>query len=286
MDTTQESTPETTPSVEPVAKVSEVTPAAPTGVCTAGFDDAPKSATPFYKKYSMQLSIAVAVIIVLGAGGYVYAKNYVHDGIIATIGGKDIYLYPQGGVVAVVNGTKIYRKEFNESVALVEQSATAQGIDLTDATIKSKIQQQALDVLISNSLIHEAAEKAGFSVSDDEVQAKYDELVKQLGTKEELTKRMGEMGLTEEKLRSNIKERVLADKYVQSETDIENLKVSDAEVQEFIKNISTGNTKLPPLDQIRPQIEAQILSQKQQQIYTTLVDKLRAGATIDTKIKI
>jgi hypothetical protein len=259
--------------MEPEQKENQAAPeAAPTSEAPAtsssGEVTPPLShAVPFYKRYQTAIAAVVAVLILLGAGYYVYTKNY-----------------QDGGTVATVNGKVIYKKEFDDSVALMEQSATAQGIDLSQETIRKEIRDQALTVLINNALLITAAEDAGFKASNEDIEAKYAELVTEVGGEEELTQRMTEIGLTPEKLRSNIKERILADQYIESETDISSLTVSDEEVNQFMASLNTGETELPPIEEIRPQIEAQILSQKQQQIVADLIAKLRTEATIETRI--
>ncbi len=272
MDSTQEKdTTGNTPSVctqglPPIEPVAETTPSA--GVCTAGLEGATSVvAQPFYKKHLTLIASAVAVLIVLGAGYFAYTMYYAH-----------------GGTVAIVNGTRIYAEEYNASVEYMMQGATAQGVDTTAEQIQSEIRTQALDVLVNNILIISAAKEAGISITDADVQAKYDALVTELGSKEELEKRMTEMKLTDEKLRSNIKDRMLADAYISTKTTVKDLAVTEEEVNEFIKSISTGETKLPPLEEIRPQIEAQILNQKQQQVVTDLITQLRAEGDIDVRI--
>lgn len=220
-----------------------------------------QNSVSFYKKYQTYLTAAlISVLIIAGAVWYVYYAPV---------------------VVAVVNGDRIYENELAESIALVEQAAAQQGIDPSDEQIRLEIRTQALEILINNVILLGAAKEAGITVTQEEAQAKYDELVTELGTEEELLKRMEEMGLTEKKLRSNIEERILADTYIESVTDIEALTVTDAEVDEFVKALSAGGTELPPLDEIRPQIESQILNQKQQQIITELVTKLRTEAEVE-----
>ena len=213
------------------------------------------------------IAIAVGIILILGAGYYAYTA-----------------FYKGGGVVAVVNGTKIYSTEYEEGVALMQQNATQQGADLSDESIVSQIRSQVLEGLIDNTLILSAAKASGITATDEAIQAKYDELVQELGSQEELTKRMGEIGLTEEKLRSNIKDRILADAYTEAETDIETVTVSDEEVNEFVKKISEGGMELPPLEEIRPQIEAEITAQKKQEIVLSLLEKLRSEADIEKRI--
>ncbi len=220
----------------------------------------------FYQKYKQFIAGLLGVLVVL-LGYYVYTTWFAPE-----------------DTVAVVNGKNIYVSEFNESVALLEQSATPQGIDVTDPTTKEEIRTQALDTLINNALIITAAEKAGIVVTDEAFKKTYDTLVAEVGGAENLALRMTEIGLTEEKLNANIRERILADEYIQSQTDIENLTVSDAEVEEFITALNAPEGQLPPLEEIRPQVEAQILSQKQQQVIMDLLTRLRAEATIETNI--
>lgn len=284
MDTSQETkNPETASPAIPVEETGSVTPAETVGENDTKTSTQVEVQEPFYKKHVTALSIVFGVIIVLTAGGYVYVKNYVHDGIIATIGGKKIYLYPNGGVVATVNGEKIYQKDLNENATLIEQSAKLQGADITDESVKKEIKAQALNVLVDNMLILTAASKNGITVTDEEVQSKFDDLITQVGSKEELEKQMADIGLTEEKLKDNLRERIVADKYIETQTDIKSISVSDEEIAEYIKSINTGGTQLPPLEELRPKVKEEILKQKQQQLIATLLKKLRSEATIETK---
>lgn len=258
-----ESTAETVADSTTVTELSSTPTEAPAGVCTAGFDT---PAEPFYKKYATYIALTVAAAIILGAGFYMYSG-----------------FGTRGAVVATVNGTKIYQAELDESINLLSQSAAAQGADVSDPATLAEIRTQALDVLISNTLITAAAKEEGITVSPEDVQKQYDELAAQFNTPEELAAKMTEVGLTEEKLRENISDRILADRYVEAVTDIETVTVTDEEIAEFVKTVSAGGTEVPPLEEIRPQIESQLMMQKQQEIVTALIEKLRAEATIETK---
>ncbi len=257
MDTAQEKETSTETVVTPEVVTAGVT---PTIVAT------PVVTTSFYQKYKQFIAGFLGVLIVL-FGYYAYTTWYVQE-----------------DAVAVVNGKNISVTEFNESIALIEQNATLQGVDITDATTKEEIRTQALDTLINNALIITAAENAGITVTDEKFKEAYDTLVTEVGGAETLTLRMTEIGLTEEKLNSNIKERIIADQYIESQTDIENLSVSEEEVQAFITALNAPEGQLPPLEEIRLQVEAQILSQKQQQLIIDLLAKLRSEAKIEMKI--
>lgn len=239
----------------------------PTEIHSEEIVASPVQSTPLYKNKQLLIAVCVAVILLLGAGSYVYTTQD-----------------RNGTAVAVVNGKKIYQKEYTESLTLIKQTATQQGEDVTQDAVQEAVKKQALEVLVNSALLVTAAEKKGITADNDEVQVKYDELVTQLGSQEELTKKMAEVNLTETKLRSNIRERIITDKYIELETNINDITVSDTEIAEFVKQISTGDTELPPLEEIRPQIEAQILNQKQQQIIQDLLEKLKSEAEIQILI--
>jgi FKBP-type peptidyl-prolyl cis-trans isomerase (trigger factor) len=263
METEQEKN-TTSPEVAPTPIVTEPSSEAPV---TESVTSEPQTSF-IQKNKALIIAGAIALLVLIGAGGY--------------------YFYTQkmdkGTVVAMVGNAKIYEQDYLESATLVEQNAKAQGANLADEAIKKEVKNQALDILINNTLLLTAAEEAGITFSDEDVQKKYDELATQLGGPEVLAEEMAKVGLTEEKLRSNIRERVLADKYIESVSDIESITVSEEEISDFIKTISAGGQELPPIDEIRPQIKSQLLGQKQQQIITDLLAKLRSETIVDIKI--
>jgi hypothetical protein len=220
--------------------------------------------TPFYKNTQLMGAIVAAVIILGGAGYYVYSTQYA-----------------KGGVIATVNGEKIYQADLAENIDRMNQGALAQGVDIADPAIKVEIEKQAYQVLIDNALLLGAADKAGIEASKEEITAKYDELVAQIGGEEVLTTQLTESGVTMDELQANIKERVIVDKYLESVTDIESLTVTDEEITQFLAGFPSET--LPPLEEIRPQVEEQILNQKRQEILGTHIKQLNEEAEIVTK---
>lgn len=268
MDTSQETkNSETTSPTVSVVETEEVTPTETVHTDT-GSEDAvvPQATVPFYKKNALFISIAVGIVLILGAGSFVYISSM------------------NGPVVAKVNGVKIYQTDYDKSKVLIEQSAKMQGADITDPSIQSEIKTQTLNVLIENMLILSAAKEAGITYTEAEVQTKYDDLVTQLGSKEELEKQMTNLGLTKEKIESNIRERIIADKYIESVTDIKSVSVSDEEIDEFLKTIDTKQKGVPPMEELRPQVKDQILSEKKKQVVANLIKDLREKAKIETLI--
>ena len=222
---------------------------------------------PFLANKPLLLATSIAILLLAGAGYYVYIDKYFH-----------------GGTVAVVNGERIYLNELNENFELVKRSASLQGYDVTDAEFVSQVRAQALDVLIQNTLVSTAAKKAGVTVSNDEVKVKLDELIAQVGGDEALTGRLGELGLDRAKFEANVEERLLADKYIESVTDIEDITATDDEINALLATIPKDGPNLPPADVLRDEAKQQIVSDKQQKLITDLLQKLRDEAKIETRI--
>lgn len=217
-----------------------------------------------------RLLVAVGIVLVgaLIAGGYYFFTRNTTD------------VSP----VAVVNNIKIARAQFNDSVAMITQTASLQGADLSDPEVQSSINSQAVNLLIDNSLLIQGAKEAGFEATDEQVQSEYDTLVEQLGGVDALNARMTEVGLTEEKLRQNISEKILVDAYLTDKTDIENVSATDEEITSFYDSLKAQGGEVPPLADVKAQIEAQIIGQKKQTIVADFLATLREGAKIEVLI--
>jgi hypothetical protein len=218
---------------------------------------------PWYKRQSLVVAILASVLLLVGASYYVYTKQ---------------------NTVAVVNGTRITKAEFNESVRLITESVTAQGIDVTDEVVLSDIQKQALEVLINNTLLVSAAKESGIVVTDADIQEKYELLVAKFPTPEEFTKNMTDAGFTEASFRVILGERMYMDKYIESVTDIETVAVTDEEIKNFITANTPAGTTPPPIEEIRAGVESHLLGVKQQEIVGKLLTDLRAESVIETNI--
>ena len=226
----------------------------------------PTTKTSFFSKRNV-VAIVIIIVGVVVSGVLFYIRHNTVD------------------AVAVVDGVKISREEFNKSVEMIAQNAASQGINVTDPKTKAQIDKQAIDVLINNTLLLQGAKDAGVTSDAAKVQAEYDGLVKELGGQDALNKRMAEVGLTEEKLRKNISERLVANAYIETQTDIKNISVTDEEIQAFYEAVKKESSTTPPLAEIKTQVESQILGQKRQEVVDKLITSLREKAKITTSIE-
>jgi FKBP-type peptidyl-prolyl cis-trans isomerase (trigger factor) len=204
-------------------------------------------------------------------------------GFLIPIIGHFLYTTFTKDVVAVVNDVTILQEELDENVALMIKSAALQGLDTEDPAVQAEITSQTLDNLISNAVLMDAAQQAGIVVDPAEVEEAYAGIVAQTGGEEELKKRMEEVGLTEEKLRSNITDRILVDTYVESVTEIENIVITEEDVATYAEELTQSGIVLPPLEEIYSDLEANIRAERQQTLVTELIASLKAAAKIEIK---
>ncbi len=205
-------------------------------------------------------------------------------GIIVGIAlGYFFYIRTNVDVAAVVNGSKITRAEVEENISMMTKSAELQGIDVTDPVVATEIKTQALENLINNELLLGAARESGATANEAAIQSAYDTLVSEVGGEELLKSRMETVGLTTDTLMGNISDRLMVDQYIETVTDIETISVSDEEITAYLASVATEGVTLPPLEEIKPQIESTLLAQKQQGIVDDLLAQLRSEATIEIK---
>ena len=200
-------------------------------------------------------------------------------GVLVSVLGYVAYDRLSVDAVAVVNDVKITRVDLDESVELMKKCGDARS-RVTDPAITAELRTQALTNLINNELLMGAARRAGMTANEASVQTAYDNLVTQVGGEETLKERMTAVGLTPEVLRGNISDRLMVDQYIEAETDIENLTVSEEELNAYIESITSEGVTLPPLEDIKGQIEATISGQKQEEVANTLIEKPRQEAEI------
>ena len=203
------------------------------------------------------------------------------------------------GPIARVNGVDISREDYEKNVKILEESAVAQGADITDEDLQKNIRQQSLDILVNTALLKGAAEKAGIVVPPADVERIFSSFTEQLKTSPELQENMSKLGITEEKMRSNILDRLMIDAFIEAQTDIKNITVSDEEITALFDSISQNNLpasdpntvpgglpatesapKIELTEDIKVRLDQEIRLQKQQVMINSLLEKVRAESEV------
>ncbi|MEX0918311.1 MAG: SurA N-terminal domain-containing protein [Candidatus Paceibacterota bacterium] len=226
-------------------------------------------------KFMLYATIAIVLLLALGAG-YLFMTNDSLSNLpgIPTDQNTD-------GAVATVNGEEISREAYNNATTQLRTAAQAQGATLTDVQLRD----QVLNSLINNRLLVQAARDAGVSASETEIQAEYELVVENAGGAEAFSQQLEALDITDAEVRTELSEQLTVNSFLLASINSEgNVTVSDEEVTAFYTDLTANNEDVPPLEEIRTQIEEQVRFQKQQQAIAGLVETLRANAEIEILI--
>lgn len=191
--------------------------------------------------------------------------------------------YPD--VVARINGEEVSKEDFKESLSQMQQVASQQGADLSNPTIQSQIETEAMNAIVSTRLLVQAAADAGVTVSDKDVDAEVSSLEAQFGGSDGLQEQMSNVGVTEDELRTSIREQLTVDAYLEQQPELADLTVSDEEISSFYDTLASQGQDVPELDDdLSSQIEQQLLFQKQQEATNAVINRLRANADVEVLI--
>jgi len=274
---------------ETSAAVDEVTVTTEAPVATsAGASET--AATPVLgddakKQMIKQYAIATLVILVIGVG-LVYALE--QQGRLSTgVFDKVESLVNPEPAAAIVNGTKISKADYDKNLTQLQTGATAQGMDVNNESLQAEIKQQAIDVLINTELLRQAAYSEGALVTDEQIEARYQEIVTSIGGEEQLAAKMVELNITEPALRKDIEGEILIQGHLSKAVDISTITVTEKEVTDAYAQISGtagAGVTVPPLEEIKTQLEAQLKTNKEQELVNAYITKLREAATIEVLI--
>lgn len=223
-------------------------------------------AKPKASEHTKKIAIAILAVAVLIIGALEFSgKTNVLSGT---------------RTLATVNGDKITEAEFDKRLNQILSSPQAQAFNLDDPAFRAQVEEQVLNEIINTKLLLEAAIDAGFTATEEETQAEYDLIVERLGSEEILNTELENGGLTNREFRENVHDQIVIQKYIEGQIDLEAFVVSPEEIAAFYDQIS-GTEGIPPVEDIRPQIESQLLSEKQQEAIGELITTLRDGASIE-----
>lgn len=219
--------------------------------------------------------IGLAAVVILGAGAWYVASQQgfsIGDRTVAENNAD------QGSVVARVNGEEISRDDVTK---FQEQFASSQGIDLAslDAEIRAQFESQAVEALVSQELLKQAVARSGVTVSNEQVDAELQTVRSQFPDEATYESTLASEGMTEAQLREQIHTGLAAQEYLEQELNLSAITVTDEEVSALYENLAAGG-EAPSLEEVRPQVEAMLLQQKQQEKIVAHIAELRSQADV------
>ncbi|UCZ52855.1 SurA N-terminal domain-containing protein [Bacillus shivajii] len=256
------------------------------------------------KKWFLSLSLATLVAVSTACGDVDETEEGNNEGIDtqeeepaedseAAIGGAEDEM-PQPDldgipdVVAEVNGEEILRDEFVTAYegqymqAMMQAQMTGQEID------EEQLKAQIADSMVGQQLLIQEAERSSIEVSDEEVNALLAELAAQngLGSEEEFLAALEEQGMSEEEVMTQIELQVKIDEVIANEAG--NIELTDEELEEAYDMMvaqqsqmgEEAEAEMPSFEEMKPEIEQQLMMQKEAEVTQALVERLREDADV------
>ena len=110
-----------------------------------------------------------------------------------------------------------------------------------------------------------------------------EEIKVEVGGEEVLSARMAELGIDQNKLQQDIKDELLIQKLLDAVFEEKNIEISEEEIKVAYDAAGGVEAGLPPLDEVRPEVEGQLRSAKEQTIVSDLLTEIRDDADIQIK---
>lgn len=137
--------------------------------------------------------------------------------------------------VAVVDGREIPRSEFNELISQAKKSYASQKRPFPKAGSEEyqTLRDQAVAHLVQRVELERAAEDMGIEVTDEDVDKRLDQIVKQYygGDEKKLDKQLKEQKLTKAQVLEDLRGQLISEKIYNSVT--KDVKVTEADIKKF-----------------------------------------------------
>jgi parvulin-like peptidyl-prolyl isomerase len=241
---------------------------------TAENKQKPESA---FSKYITVIVVAVLVMLLVLGGLYVFTEGEAQE-VSSDVSGIDASQV----VVARVNGADIVGSDLITSMTQISATAELQGIDITDPGVQTEIRAQAIELLINTELLEQAAEDRGITIADATVDERISALVAEIGSEDALMERMNALGISESILERDVKSELLIQELLEQVFAEVEIEVTEEEILELYETATGGDEEAPLLEEVRPEIEAQLRANEEQGIIDTYITDLRVNATIET----
>jgi peptidyl-prolyl cis-trans isomerase SurA len=256
---------------EPIAEAMEATPIAA------------ENSAPAKNTRSMKLTIISVLVVVVALAGVLYVlerdgqiNSNIFSGLTDSPGEQ-----ADSATVAVVNGEVITEAELAVASTQLEQAAAQQGADPSDPAVQANIRSQALDLVIGTTLLTQTAETEGVVVTDQAVADQLATIEADAGGAENLAARMQEFGITMDSLEADVRSELIISKLLDTIVTDEDTVITEAEIVTAYEDAGASGADLPPLEEVRTQIETQLQQAKGQSVIEAYVEQLRANADIE-----
>jgi hypothetical protein len=198
--------------------------------------------------------------------------------IILVLGGSAQAQMSAYGMAARVNGVGISNEKLERSF---QEYMGESGQNIAAIRYPGRVKvlrREALELLIEQELVWQAAQKKGVVATPEEVTQTVDKMRAGFRSSDAFVTRLAIEGYTEESYREHMKRLVSAQKYLDNLTS--GVEVSDAEVHDFYAE-NTDKFRQVPEEDVRDRIREHLVTLKRKQVAEETIKDLRSKADIE-----
>ncbi|MEX2369348.1 MAG: SurA N-terminal domain-containing protein [Candidatus Paceibacterota bacterium] len=196
------------------------------------------------------------------------------------------------GPVAVVNGEEIPASELETQLEAFRNGTGDQAEQFNNLSERRQ-QEILLEGIINTRLQLQAAQDAGVTISDEQVETQLQEQVDQIG-QDVFDQRLKDNDVTRQEVKDDLRNQMIINAHIQQQAGGQ-VSANEQEVQDLYSQYltqvqqagdsGTSTDAVAALEELRPQIEAAVIQQKQQQIATQILEQARENAVIEVFIE-
>ncbi|NLY51756.1 MAG: tetratricopeptide repeat protein [Firmicutes bacterium] len=201
--------------------------------------------------------VVVAIIAIAFIGGMLYA------------GGTSLFGRTANAAVAVVNGTPIPYTAFYQVYFNILQQQQLYGQPISGQML-GQIQYYALDQLINQQLLFQAAENAKIKVEEAAVNERYQAIQDSYSSKELFEEDLRNAGLTASSLKAMLRDSLKIEQL--QEEVVKDVQVSEADIKAAFEEVNARHILIKPADDSDGAREAALRQAEE------LIEELEAGA--------
>lgn len=191
-------------------------------------------------------------------------------------------------VVATVNGDDITRDMFVETYEGQFQQATLTAAQSGAPIDQEALKTQTLESMVSSLLLVQAADEAGITVTDEQIEADLQDLAdeNQAASIDEFLSMVQGQGFTEEQVREEVEKKVKIEDYIAAEGDVEKPSTQDAQdlydtvAEQQSQSEDPAAQTLPAFEDVQEELETQLTQEAQSKAVEGLLTTLREDAKI------
>lgn len=186
-------------------------------------------------------------------------------------------------VVATINGEELTGQAYNPVMVQLKQVYQMQGLDLTDESLQSDMQQQVLEIIVGNKLILLDAADKGYVADEQAVEEQYTLVVESFESEEEMKDTLAKHYLTPELMKQEIQQENILQTYISKELVAD--PVTDDQIQAYYDAwaAQAGENALE-LAEVRDQIQTTLAQQAVQELLLQRVSELKEASEVELRL--